>query len=112
MQAAAFGHQIENLHEGLTVFHEGSGRFIPMQSTNISIEITSGVATVRTQRVFRNSEDVSIEAVLTMPVGFDAVVAGYLLQLMIEDWLPLPKPKVQAAENSDCPVSFLESRLH
>jgi hypothetical protein len=64
MQAAAFGHQIENLHEGLTVFHEGAGRFIPMQSTNIAIEITSGLATVRTQRVFRNNEDVAIEAVL------------------------------------------------
>ena len=76
MQAAAFGHQIENLHEGLTVFHEGAGRFIPMQSTNIAIEITSGLATVRTQRVFRNNEDVAIEAVLTMPVGFDAVVTG------------------------------------
>ena len=76
MTTAAFGHQIENLYEGLTVFNEGAGRFIPMQSTEISIEINAGLATIKTQRVFRNNEDVSIEAILTMPVGFDAVVTG------------------------------------
>ena len=99
MQAAAFGHQIENLHEGLTVFHEGSGRFIPMQSTNISIEITSGVATVRTQRVFRNSEDVAIEAVLTMPVGFDAVVTG--LSATVDDRRLVAIAKTQSAARND-----------
>ena len=76
MTSAAFGHQIENLYEGLTVFNEGAGRFVPMKSTEISIDITAGLATIKTQRVFRNNEDVSIEAILTMPVGFDAVVTG------------------------------------
>ena len=76
MTSAAFGHQIENLYEGLTVFNEGAGRFVPMKSTEISIEITAGLATIKTQRVFRNNEDVSIEAILTMPVGFNAVVTG------------------------------------
>ena len=99
MQAAAFGHQIENLHEGLTVFHEGTGRFIPMQSTNIAIEITSGVATVRTQRVFRNSEDVAIEAVLTMPVGFDAVVTG--LSATVDDRRLVAIAKTQSAARDD-----------
>ena len=99
MQAAAFGHQIENLHEGLTVFHEGTGRFIPMQSTNIAIEITSGVATVRTQRVFRNSEDVAIEAVLTMPVGFDAVVTG--LSATVDDRRLVAIAKTQSAARND-----------
>jgi hypothetical protein len=99
MQAAAFGHQIENLHEGLTVFHEGTGRFIPMQSTNIAIEITSGVATVRTQRVFRNSEDVAIEAVLTMPVGFDAVVTG--LSATVDDRRLVAIAKTQSAARDE-----------
>ncbi|MDA9159726.1 VIT domain-containing protein [Rhodobacteraceae bacterium] len=99
MQAAAFGHQIDNLHEGLTVFHEGSGRFIPMQSTNIAIEITSGVATVQTQRVFRNSEDVAIEAVLTMPVGFDAVVTG--LSATVDDRRLVAIAKTQSAARND-----------
>lgn len=76
MTSATFGHQIENLYEGLTVFNEGAGRFVPMKSTEISIEINAGLATIKTQRVFRNNEDVSIEAILTMPVGFDAVVTG------------------------------------
>ena len=76
MQPTAFGHQIQTLHEGLTAFQGGAGRFIPMQATDIDIQITAGVAIIRTQRVFRNDEDVAIEAVLTMPVGFDAVVTG------------------------------------
>jgi hypothetical protein len=99
MQAAAFGHQIENLHEGLTVFHEGAGRFIPMQSTNIAIEITSGLATVRTQRVFRNNEDVAIEAVLTMPVGFDAVVTG--LSATVDDRRLVAIAKTQSTARDD-----------
>ena len=76
MTSATFGHQIENLYEGLTVFNEGAGRFVPMKSTEISIEINAGLATIKIQRAFRNNEDVSIEAILTMPVGFDAVVTG------------------------------------
>jgi hypothetical protein len=76
MTSTTFGHQIENLYEGLTVFNEGAGRFVPMKSTEISIEINAGLAMIKTQRVFANNEDVSIEAILTMPVGFDAVVTG------------------------------------
>ena len=76
MQTSVFGHQIENLHEGLTVFDDGLGHFIPLKSTRISVKITSGLATITTHRVFENKEDVPIEAILTMPVGFDAVVTG------------------------------------
>ena len=93
MQAAAFGHQIQTLHEGLTAFQEGAGRLIPMQSTEIAIEIKAGVAIIRTQRVFRNDEDVAIEAVLTMPVGFDTVVTG--LSATVDDRKLIATAKTQ-----------------
>ena len=57
MQPTAFGHQIQTLHEGLTAFQGDAGRFIPMRATDVDIQITTGVAIIRTQRVFRNDED-------------------------------------------------------
>jgi hypothetical protein len=42
----------------------------------IAIEITRGLAIVTTMRSFRNDEAVPIEAVLTFPVPFDAVMTG------------------------------------
>ena len=109
MQPAAFGHQIQTLHEGLTVFQEGAGRFIPMQSTEIAIEITAGVAIIRTQRVFRNDEDVAIEAVLTMPVGFDTVVTG--LSATVDDRKLIATAKNQSAARDDYEGAIDEGKM-
>ena len=109
MQAAAFGHQIQTLHEGLTAFQEGAGRLIPMQSTEIAIEITAGVAIIRTQRVFRNDEDVAIEAVLTMPVGFDTVVTG--LSATVDDRKLIATAKTQSAARDDYEGAIDEGKM-
>ncbi len=74
--AMIFGHLLEDLTDGVTVFREGVGKPMPLTSTEIDIEITSGLAVVVTTRKFSNSEDVPIEAILTMPVGFNSVVTG------------------------------------
>lgn len=74
--AMIFGHLLEELNDGVTVFREGAGKPMPLASTDIDIEITSGLALVVTTRKFSNAEDVPIEAILTMPVGFNAVVTG------------------------------------
>ena len=95
MQTNVFGHQIENLHEGLTVFNDGLGHFIPLKSTTVSVKIISGLATIKTTRVFENKEDVPIEAVLTMPVGFDSVVTG--LNAIIDGRKLIAKAKTQNA---------------
>ena len=109
MQPAAFGHQIQTLHEGLTVFQEGAGRLIPMQSTEIAIEIKAGVAIIRTQRVFRNEEDVAIEAVLTMPVGFDTVVTG--LSATVDDRKLIAIAKTQSAARDDYEGAIDEGKM-
>ncbi len=80
--AMIFGHLLEDLNDGVTVFREGVGKPMPLSSTDIDIEITAGLAVVVTTRKFSNSEDVPIEAILTMPVGFNAVVTG--LSAMID----------------------------
>lgn len=98
MQGMAFGHALETLHEGLTVFLEGRGTSIPMKSTQIDVDIKAGIAVTRTTRVFKNDEGVSIEAILTMPVAFDAVVTG--LEAMIDGrkLLAVSKAKKEARE--------------
>ncbi|MBV1800503.1 VIT domain-containing protein [Siccirubricoccus sp. G192] len=56
--------------------HTGSGRPIPLAATRIQILVAGGLAVVRTERVFRNAEDVSIEATLTFPVPVHATLFG------------------------------------
>ena len=109
MQPTAFGHQIQTLHEGLTAFQGGAGRFIPMQATDVDIQITAGVAIIRTKRVFRNDEDVAIEAVLTMPVGFDAVVTG--LSATVDDRKLVAVAKTQSAARDDYEVAIDKGKM-
>lgn len=71
-----FGHLLEELNDGVTIFRDGDGKPMPLSSTAIDVSVQSGLAIVVTTRTFANVEDVPIEAVLTMPVGFNAVVTG------------------------------------
>jgi hypothetical protein len=80
--AMSFGHRLEELTDGVTVFQGGVGKPMPLSATTIDIEITAGLALVVTTRKFTNLEDIPIEAILTMPVGFNAVVTG--LSAMID----------------------------
>ena len=79
MPTSVFGHAIETLHDGLTTFRQDS-RFVPapcpLTGTDIHVTPIGAFAAVRIKRRFRNVEDAPIEAVLTMPVAFDAVVTG------------------------------------
>jgi hypothetical protein len=104
MQEIAFGHALETLHEGLTVFLEGRGTSMSMKSTNIDVDIKAGIAVTRITRIFKNDEDVSIEAILTMPVAFDAVVTG--LEAMIDGrrLLAASKAKEEARETYESAV--------
>ena len=52
----------------------GSGQPIPLVATRIRVLLASGLAVVRTERVFRNTEAASIEATLTFPVPVHATL--------------------------------------
>ena len=82
----AFGHALETLHDGLSTFLQGTGFApLPCPLTGTEIEVTpiGALALVRITRRFQNVEDGPIEAVLTMPVAFDAVVTR--LSVMVGD---------------------------
>jgi hypothetical protein len=74
MSALALGHPLSTLRDGAVGFVEGERRPLPLSAIRIAIEITRGLAIVTTMRSFRNDEGVPIEAVLTFPVPFDAVM--------------------------------------
>ncbi|MCS4088715.1 VIT domain-containing protein [Rhizobium sp. BK176] len=48
---------------------------VPLKAVSYDVEIVSGLAIVRQKRVFKNDEKQPIEATLTFPVGYDAVVS-------------------------------------
>ena len=72
----ALGHRLETLQDGLTTFCNGVAVPMPLTQTRLDIQIVAGLAMVKRSSLFRNTEDAPIEAVMTFPVGFDAVVTG------------------------------------
>lgn len=57
------------------------GRPMPLKSTSYEIDVLSGLVVVRQRRVFRNDERVGIEAVMTFPVAFEAVVTRLVAEV-------------------------------
>ena len=98
MQSTALGHRLETLYDGLTTFREGEPVTAPLVATTISIRVVSGLAFVRTTRSFRNTEENPIEAVMTFPVGFDAVVTGLAATIDGRRMVGVAKERAEARE--------------
>jgi len=76
MTISAFGHSLETLYDGATGFCAGRAHPVPLTALHIDIRILAGLALVTTTRSLTNREEVPIEAILTFPIGFDAVVTS------------------------------------
>lgn len=98
MQATSLGHRLETLHDGLTTFRDGEPVPMPLMATAISIRVVSGLAFVQTTRCFRNWEENPIEAVMTFPVGFDAVVTGLVATIDGRRMIGVAKERAEARE--------------
>lgn len=79
---------------------------MPLASTDIDIEITSGLAVVVTTRRFSNAEAVPIEAILTMPVGFNAVVTGLSAKIDGRKLRAIAKAKVAARDDYEAAIDL------
>jgi hypothetical protein len=99
-----FGHLLEELTDGVTVFRDGVGKPMPLTSTAIDIDITAGLATIISTRTFSNQEDVPIEAILTMPVGFNAVVTGLFATIDGRKLRAVAKLKKAARDNYEAAI--------
>lgn len=109
MQASALGHRLETLHDGLTTFCNGDAVPIPLLATAISVRVLSGLAFVRMTRTFRNVEANPIEAVMTFPVGFDAVVTGLAATIDGRRMVGVAKERAEARETYEAALD--EGRL-
>jgi len=109
MQASALGHPLETLHDGLTTFCNGEAVPIPLVATAISVRVQSGLAFVRMTRTFRNAEGNPIEAVMTFPVGFDAVVTGLAATIDGRRMVGVAKERAEARETYESALD--EGRL-
>lgn len=98
MRATALGHRLETLNDGLTTFANGKCVPMPLAATDIHAEILAGVAIVKTARRFRNDEQNPIEAIMTFPVGFDAVVTGLVATIDGRRMVGVAKEKAHARE--------------
>src|SRR5881628_820873 len=76
-----------------------SGRPIPLAATRFRVLLESGLAVVRTERVFRNAESQSIEATLTFPVPVHATL--FALQARIGDRVLVAHAKRKEAARAD-----------
>ena len=59
----------------------GGKRPIPLVSTKIDVTIRGGLASVTTERTFRNAEDQSIEATMTFPIPIDATLCSLFARI-------------------------------
>lgn len=109
MQASALGHSLETLHDGLTTFHNGMPVPCPLVATAISVRVVSGLAFVCTTRRFKNVEATPIEAVMTFPVGFHAVVTGLAATVDGRRMMGIAQERIQAREIYE--VALDEGRL-
>ena len=98
MQGKALGHRLETLNDGLTTFVNGERVPMPLIGTDIHVEVLAGVATVKTTRRFRNAEQTPMEAIMTFPVGFDAVVTALAATIDGRRMVGVAKEKAEARE--------------
>ncbi|PLL10240.1 hypothetical protein C0V75_21625 [Tabrizicola sp. TH137] len=109
MDITTFGHSLETINDGLTVFSDGRPAPVPLVATVISVDVTAGLATVVTTRRFANVEDRPVEAILTMPVGFEAVVTSLRAVVDGRTMVAVAKSKEEARE--DYEAALEEGRL-
>lgn len=98
MQTMALGHRLETLQDGLTTFCNGKAVPMPLTQTRLDIQIVAGLAMVKRSSLFRNTESTPIEAVMTFPVGFDAVVTGLSATIDGRRMIGTAKEKAEARE--------------
>ena len=76
MGLTAFGHPLSALSDGIVEMRIGRATPLPLKESHFTIDVLNGLATVKTTRTFVNEASGSIEALLTFPVPFDAILTG------------------------------------
>jgi hypothetical protein len=99
MSALAMGRPISALRDGVVGFTENERRPIPLTAMRIAVDISQGLAIITTTRSFQNVEAVPIEALMTFPVPFDAVMTGLSAVIDGRTLTAKAQSKIQARES-------------
>ena len=81
MGLTAFGHPLSALSDGIVEMRRGRATPLPLKENHFTIDVLNGLATVKTTRTFVNEASGSIEALLTFPVPFDAILTGLTAEI-------------------------------
>ncbi len=81
MGLTAFGHPLSALSDGIVEMRSGRATPLPLKENHFTIDVLNGLATVKTTRTFVNEASGSIEALLTFPVPFDAILTGLAAEI-------------------------------
>ena len=81
MGLTAFGHPLSALSDGIVEMRNGRATPLPLKDSHYTIDVRNGLATVKTTRTFVNEASGSIEALLTFPVPFDAILTGLTAEI-------------------------------
>ena len=80
------------------------GAPLPLSGQRISVRITGGLATVTTERRFRNSEAQSIEATLTFPVPVHATLLQLQARIGTRSLVATAQPRAEARETYEAAI--------
>ncbi|MHB2165618.1 VIT domain-containing protein [Alsobacter sp. R-9] len=105
MTASALGRPLSTLRDGVTGLAGDQSRPIPLSAMRVEVAIEAGLAVIATTRTFRNQESEPVEAVLTFPVPFDAVVTGLSAQVDGRMLTATAQAKAQARETYEGAVA-------
>ena len=101
----AFNYPIATLREGLNAIVDDDAKALPLKDMAFKIEIENGLAVIRTTRIFSNEDLRSIEAILTFPVPFDAVLTALNAEIDGRKLVAHAKLKDDAREDYEEAVS-------
>lgn len=77
---------------------------VPLVSTDIDVTILGGIAIIRTERLFRNTESRSIEATMTFPVPVSAAVTSLQAEIDGRRISGVAKARAQARETYETAI--------
>ena len=99
MGPTIFGHTLSDIHEGVSEIRKGHAKALPLKETLFTIDVINGLAVIKSTRTFINERDVSIEALMTFPVPFDAVLTGLSAEIDGRRLHSIAKAKDDARES-------------
>ena len=98
MTTTALGYPLNTLRDGVVGFVDKEPYAQPSVTTDVKISVERGFATIITSRTFCHDEKSSIEAILTFPAPFEAVLTSLKVSIDGRDLTAIAQGKVTARE--------------